>query len=63
MSQKLVRVAVVAATKECTRHSLERLRGRFPTAANCSGPAAEQWDCEIALCGSSQMRLNSPMNQ
>ena len=36
----------LAATKECPRHSLELLRGRFPTATNCSvpdGQSREWW--------------------
>ena len=44
---------MVAATEECLRHSLERVRRSLPAAANCSGTAAEQRDlrnrCERQL--------------
>jgi hypothetical protein len=35
---------MVAAPKECLRHSFERLRRSFPASANCGGTAAEHWD-------------------
>ena len=44
---------MVASPEECLRHCLERLRRSLPTAANCSGSAAEQRDfrncCERQL--------------
>ena len=44
---------MVASPAECLRHCLKRVRSRFPTAANCSGTAAEQRDfrdrCERQL--------------
>ena len=40
--RETVSVASGGIAAECLRHCLKRLRGRSPTAANCSGSATEQ---------------------